>query len=210
MLPGVECARRRGFHLGCPVDSSTSSRRSSFCLYTTGHDTHLSSKSTKRSTLSREIHGEALGHVAREAKERLDTRLRIKRCVGNPACISFLPCTRDVCCNRVRCFNCRHNSLGSVKQTKNEGCGQGQQHRILGYVQREVFSSKKSSRKFSWSKLGWRSSELTDCAVCLEEFETGDILVHLPCDHRFHWDCVLPWLESSSRCPCCRTTIVSQ
>ncbi|RWV88456.1 hypothetical protein GW17_00049450 [Ensete ventricosum] len=50
MLPGVECARRRGFHLGCPVDSSTSSRRSSFCLYTTGHDTHLSSKSTVQFT----------------------------------------------------------------------------------------------------------------------------------------------------------------
>ncbi|CAL9122807.1 probable E3 ubiquitin-protein ligase RHY1A [Musa acuminata AAA Group] len=183
MLPGVECARRRGFHLGGPVDSSTSSRRSSFCLYRTGHEAHLSSSSTKRSTLSREIHGEALGHVAREAKERLDARLQIKR----------------------------HNSLGSVKQTKNEGCGQGHKHRILGSVQREVFSSsKKSSRKFSWSKLGWRSSEQADCAVCLEEFETGDILVHLPCDHRFHWDCVLPWLESSSHCPCCRTTIVSQ
>ncbi|THU52697.1 hypothetical protein C4D60_Mb10t06650 [Musa balbisiana] len=137
----------------------------------------------KRSTLIREIHGEALGHVAREAKERLDARLQIKR----------------------------HNSLGSVKQTKNEGCGQGHKHRILGSVQREVFSSsKKSSRKFSWSKLGWRSSEQADCAVCLEEYETGDILVHLPCDHRFHWDCVLPWLESSSHCPCCRTTIVSQ
>lgn len=162
MLPGVECARRRGFHLGGPVDSSTSSRRSSFCLYRTGHEAHLSSSSTKRSTLSREIHGEALGHVAREAKERLDARLQIKR----------------------------HNSLGSVKQTKNEGCGQGHKHRILGSVQREVFSSsKKSSRKFSWSKLGWRSSEQADCAVCLEEFETGDILVHLPCDHRFHWDC---------------------
>ncbi|URE47684.1 hypothetical protein MUK42_25157 [Musa troglodytarum] len=173
MLPGVECARRRGFHLGGPVDSSTSSRRSSFCLYRTGHETHLSSSSTKRSTLSREIHGEELGHVAREAKERLDARLQIKR----------------------------HNSLGSVKQTKNEGCGQGHKHRILGYVQREVFSSKKCSRKFSWSKLGWRSSEQADCAVCLEEFETGDILVHLPCDHRFHWDCVLPWLESSSHCP---------
>ncbi|XP_065039799.1 uncharacterized protein LOC135674171 isoform X1 [Musa acuminata AAA Group] len=181
MLPGVECARRRRFQNGGSVDSLTScSRRSAFPLCTTGHDMHPSSSiSMQRSIMNKEIHEEALGHAAREARERLDARLRIKR----------------------------HNSLGCMKLGKSEGCSHGRLHRILGSVQRQVFSSKKSTRKFSWSKLRWKASEQADCAVCLEDFQEGDMLVHLPCAHRFHWNCVLPWLESSSHCPCCRMTI---
>ncbi|URE05683.1 zinc finger family protein [Musa troglodytarum] len=181
MLPGVECARRRRFHTAGSVDSLTScSRRSAFALCTTGHDMHPSSSSiSMRSIMNKEIHEEALGHTAREARERLDARLRIKR----------------------------HNSLGSMKLGESEGCSHGRLHRILGSVQRQVFSSKKSTGKFSWSKLRWKASEQADCAVCLEDFQEGDMLVHLPCAHRFHWNCVLPWLESSSHCPCCRMTI---
>ncbi|THU66921.1 hypothetical protein C4D60_Mb05t19270 [Musa balbisiana] len=183
MLPGVDCARRRRFHNGGSVDSLTSgSRRSASPLWTTGHDMHPSSSISmmqshqQRSIMNKEIHEEALGHTAREARERLDARLRIK-------------------------------SLGCMKLGESEGCGHGRLHRILGSVQRQVFSSKKSTRKFSWSKLRWKASEQADCAVCLEDFQEGDMLVHLPCAHRFHWNCVLPWLESSSHCPCCRMTI---
>ncbi|URE33744.1 zinc finger family protein, partial [Musa troglodytarum] len=83
-------------------------------------------------------------------------------------------------------------SLGSMKTKKN--------------VQREVFRCWKSTRKFSfgWSSLGWKAFEQAERAVCLEEMKRGDVLLHLPCAHRFHWDCVVPWLESSSRGPCCR------
>jgi len=77
----------------------------------------------------------------------------------------------------------------------------------IGNVQREVFSLKKGARKFSWSKLGWKASGQTECAVCLDDFKRGDTLVHLPCAHRFHWNCAMPWLESSSQCPCCRTPV---
>ncbi|KAG6504790.1 hypothetical protein ZIOFF_037137 [Zingiber officinale] len=173
MLPGVEYARRRRLHLGGPSTDAT--RRSSFSVYTTAHE-----KTTKRSILNQELHDEALGHIAREAKERLDARLKIRR----------------------------HNSAGSMEQSKNEG--QGELHEIPGNVQREVYSSKNSKKKFSWSKMGWTSPEQSDCAVCLEEYKTGDILVHLPCAHRFHWNCAQPWLETSSYCPCCRTTIFAE
>lgn len=51
--------------------------------------------------MNKEIHEEALGHAAREARERLDARLRIKRYVYNMSfvhaiCICFLlSCTVD-------------------------------------------------------------------------------------------------------------------
>lgn len=101
----------------------------------------------------------------------------------------------------MKCWwnECRYKSMESIKINKNESGS--------GSVHREVFCSKKSARKFSWMKLGWKRSEEDECVVCLEEFKRGDILVHLPCLHRFHWTCVVPWIEANSHCPCCRTSV---
>lgn len=48
MLPGVEAARRRGFHRShTNTDGATASRRPSFCLYVTNnHEFHFSSHSS--------------------------------------------------------------------------------------------------------------------------------------------------------------------
>jgi len=45
------------------------------------------------------------------------------------------------------------------------------------------------------------------CPICVQDFEEGDDLRILPCDgrHRFHRDCIDPWLLGvSSLCPLCR------
>lgn len=45
------------------------------------------------------------------------------------------------------------------------------------------------------------------CPICIVDFEEGDALRVLPCEghHRFHQQCVDPWLlELSSSCPLCR------
>ena len=34
-----------------------------------------------------------------------------------------------------------------------------------------------------------------DCAVCKDSFSCGDKLVHLPCKHYYHEECILPWLR---------------
>lgn len=47
------------------------------------------------------------------------------------------------------------------------------------------------------------------CATCLEDFNLNDETIVLPCDgkHRFHPDCIVPWLKMSVACPMCKTDI---
>ncbi|TVU26943.1 hypothetical protein EJB05_29519, partial [Eragrostis curvula] len=44
------------------------------------------------------------------------------------------------------------------------------------------------------------------CAICLEEFEDGEEVTVMPCDHghEFHPDCITEWLGCSNMCPLCR------
>eukprot|EP00929_Paragymnodinium_shiwhaense_P091111 TRINITY_DN5114_c0_g1_i2.p1 TRINITY_DN5114_c0_g1~~TRINITY_DN5114_c0_g1_i2.p1 ORF type:complete len:508 (+),score=81.00 TRINITY_DN5114_c0_g1_i2:126-1649(+) len=42
------------------------------------------------------------------------------------------------------------------------------------------------------------------CAICLEQFQAGEVQKMLPCFHQFHEDCVDEWLERSGTCPVCK------
>ncbi|MED6135300.1 hypothetical protein PIB30_045129 [Stylosanthes scabra] len=50
--------------------------------------------------------------------------------------------------------------------------------------------------------------EVTDCSVCLSEFQDGESIRLLPkCSHAFHIPCIDTWLKSHSNCPLCRATL---
>ncbi|KAF3338169.1 E3 ubiquitin-protein ligase RNF126-like protein [Carex littledalei] len=52
-----------------------------------------------------------------------------------------------------------------------------------------------------------RADELL-CAVCLEKVSgKKKKVMRLPCSHKYHSDCVLPWLAAHPDCPCCRTAV---
>lgn len=45
------------------------------------------------------------------------------------------------------------------------------------------------------SEVKIKSGETKQCPVCLKEFETDSKAKSMPCQHVFHQDCILPWLE---------------
>ena len=47
------------------------------------------------------------------------------------------------------------------------------------------------------------------CNICLDNFEIGNILRILECNHEFHEECILTWLKSNNTCPICRHELES-
>ena len=45
------------------------------------------------------------------------------------------------------------------------------------------------------------------CAICIENFISGEKIIGLECNHIFHSNCILEWFEKSKSCPTCRITI---
>ncbi|CAN6453524.1 unnamed protein product [Victoria cruziana] len=46
------------------------------------------------------------------------------------------------------------------------------------------------------------------CAICLQDFEEGDIARSLPrCSHHFHMVCIDKWLTVHGTCPICRQQV---
>ena len=47
------------------------------------------------------------------------------------------------------------------------------------------------------------------CNICLENFEIGNILRILECNHEFHENCIITWLKQNNTCPICRHELES-
>ena len=47
------------------------------------------------------------------------------------------------------------------------------------------------------------------CNICLDNFEIGNTLRILECNHEFHEECILTWLKSNNTCPICRHELES-
>lgn len=43
-----------------------------------------------------------------------------------------------------------------------------------------------------------------ECAVCKDGFAAGQRAKRLPCSHRYHDECIVPWLHVRNSCPLCR------
>eukprot|EP01121_Diplochlamys_sp_Union-15-3_P007218 TRINITY_DN1815_c0_g1_i1.p1 TRINITY_DN1815_c0_g1~~TRINITY_DN1815_c0_g1_i1.p1 ORF type:complete len:220 (+),score=29.09 TRINITY_DN1815_c0_g1_i1:56-715(+) len=54
-----------------------------------------------------------------------------------------------------------------------------------------------------------KKEELTiqRCTICLVDFEEGDDVNKLPCNHFFHPECIKKWLLMQDACPLCKKSI---
>ncbi|KAH9297197.1 hypothetical protein KI387_028879, partial [Taxus chinensis] len=232
MLPGVECARRRRFHQGGSLDlqlwgCDRRSRRSSFCLYQSDYTQQPQHYSMTRSALqpARTEHqhqhqqqggGYKLREAAREARERLDERLRAASLSSNKRRSSFwcrnssqYTCDSDPHGNKcleeaspprgwlasaASVTEARRPAVDSTAQNVlNPTYSTGLSKASIDLLQREAFTCKeKDSGKYNWKRLNARNSQQEECPVCLEPFQSGQVLIHLPCTHGFHSNCLIP------------------
>ncbi|XP_044484990.1 E3 ubiquitin-protein ligase RNF181-like [Mangifera indica] len=70
-------------------------------------------------------------------------------------------------------------------------------------------SAKKLLAKHWNFRLSRSKSERNICSVCLEEFQAEQAVMDLSCSHKYHSDCLLPWLADHPHCPYCRIPIHS-
>lgn len=70
-------------------------------------------------------------------------------------------------------------------------------------VMRENFAE-----TFATDQTNEAEEDKRDCAICLDQYQRGDLVVRHPgCRHLFHWDCLGPWLQkepSKPQCPLCK------
>ncbi|XP_027941696.1 E3 ubiquitin ligase BIG BROTHER-related-like [Vigna unguiculata] len=45
------------------------------------------------------------------------------------------------------------------------------------------------------------------CVICQVEYEEGEALVAIQCEHPYHTDCITKWLQIKKVCPICNTEI---
>ncbi|XP_069987411.1 E3 ubiquitin-protein ligase RNF126-B [Penaeus vannamei] len=46
------------------------------------------------------------------------------------------------------------------------------------------------------------------CSVCMEDFKEDESVRRLHCEHCYHNDCIIPWLELHGTCPVCRKLLI--
>jgi E3 ubiquitin-protein ligase RNF13 len=64
--------------------------------------------------------------------------------------------------------------------------------------------NKNELKQLKKKKIG---NSCSQCTVCHEQYQKGEVIRILPCDHFFHYKCLKPWFKKSNACPLCRLNI---
>ena len=76
----------------------------------------------------------------------------------------------------------------------------GDDYEICGYSHRELVQIK---HLVFWPETTTKKDQQNSCQVCMEDFEYGEIVQELKCEHVYHEDCINQWLSTKKRCPLC-------
>ncbi|KAJ7296641.1 hypothetical protein O6H91_Y109700 [Diphasiastrum complanatum] len=168
------------------------------------------------------VRGQARGNVceaALEARDRLDQRFRASALARRKYYSNVNMDNQDECFWNFEAWKrigiVRTSSPASVSSaqgsagiTTNERLAKdekGVNQAALNSLQRKNFRSKGGK---CLDSIEAESYEQPECPVCLETFLVGQMTLYLPCRHRFHRNCLVPWLEAHTQCPCCRAKVV--
>ena len=66
-------------------------------------------------------------------------------------------------------------------------------------------------RKSQWKTVNFKATDYPDvkkseephCSICLSEYEDGEALTQLPCNHVYHEECIHSWTANHTKCPLC-------
>ncbi|XP_026379069.1 probable E3 ubiquitin-protein ligase RHY1A [Papaver somniferum] len=125
-----------------------------------------------------------MDEAALKARRRLEEKLR------------GLPPSSDKR-NKLQTNKSNNSSEGRSSKPANKEARKDPDHEVVPVV---------GSTKFAHLKR-MNSQREEVCSICLEEFGTQRPVMNLPCFHKYHSDCLLPWLAKHSHCPYCRTHV---
>ncbi|XP_066337300.1 uncharacterized protein [Miscanthus floridulus] len=189
MLPGVELARRRRVHYHGDVASSSAEHH----YYAHGH--HAAPAPTG-------VAGPALA-----ARIRLEEKLR-----G-----AALPPTSPSRWSRLRATPSTRRRDEQQDVVPATGAEPGPESwrppapDPAALLQAAAADMPASTRRQRRAELTRTLSKVDVCAVCLDEVreERRQRVTRLPCSHKYHSECVLPWLAIHPDCPSCRALVPS-
>eukprot|EP00980_Cylindrotheca_fusiformis_P005989 scaffold1284_cov108-Cylindrotheca_fusiformis.AAC.3 len=58
----------------------------------------------------------------------------------------------------------------------------------------------------------WMNKSSEECSICLEGYQPGEtigVAIAADCNHVFHEDCVVKWLQKHDQCPLCRLDLMA-
>ncbi|XP_020517795.1 uncharacterized protein LOC105421936 isoform X2 [Amborella trichopoda] len=97
--------------------------------------------------------------------------------------------------------------LGPPSQEEESNLTEEELKEAMKKLTKQTYLPYKRSGKRGLFKEKLVAEEPENCAVCLEQFTPYQELFVTPCNHRFHEDCLVPWLKSHGQCPVCRFVI---
>ena len=77
----------------------------------------------------------------------------------------------------------------------------------------QIFNSKKKQLILELNEFQYKHikkySKIKEkkCSICLLNYKKSDIIKEFPCNHIFHKNCILKWIEKSNICPLCKYDI---
>ncbi|CAF3614971.1 unnamed protein product [Rotaria sp. Silwood1] len=74
---------------------------------------------------------------------------------------------------------------------------------------RLINAAKKALTKIPLVTINENIQAEESCVVCLDTIKEGDIVRELTCHHRFHQQCIDPWLINHRHCPLCNLDILA-